>query len=101
MLLCCSLSLAGKRKNLTGESLLALLWHFYNHASKWHRFKKFTLRTGQTEFHPLCTLAPVGFQPPKWQIATVTVFVNDIHEINVRAATGLYLPLYIGVLINP
>ena len=36
------------------------------------------------------TMTTGNFDQPKWQVATVAMVVNDIHEINVGAATGLY-----------
>ena len=66
----------------------------YNHASKWHRFKKFTLRTGQTKLHPLRTLAAAcRILTSKMADSNGCYAVNDIHEINVHAATGLVLDL--------
>jgi len=63
-----------KTKNFLDDSVSAV----YHYASSWHGSQSASI------------LITGNFDQPKWRVATVAMVVNDIHEINVGAATGLY-----------
>ena len=74
-----------KTKNFLDDSVSAV----HHYASSWHGSQSasilITLLSSMWR-----TMTTRNFDQPKWRVATVAMVVNDLHEINVGAATGLY-----------